>query len=95
MKTETTELTLKLTDAPGLLEMLWDQKSRPSLRWLREQQRRRVVPFVKIGRRIFFDPHDVRDALKRRNTVRAARNFPGGPNGISCGTNTVMKSKPD
>jgi hypothetical protein len=39
-----------------LLELLFDEASRPSLRWLRDQQKARALPFAKIGRLCFFDP---------------------------------------
>jgi hypothetical protein len=39
-----------------LLEILFDEASRPSLRWIRDQQKARTLPFAKIGRRVFFDP---------------------------------------
>jgi len=55
-----------LTDAPGLLSSLWpDKTSRPSLRWLREQQTRKTLPYIKIGRRVFFDPLQVRRAMEK------------------------------
>jgi hypothetical protein len=43
-------------DGPKLLELLFDEASRPSLRWLRDQQKARALPFAKIGRLCFFDP---------------------------------------
>ena len=62
----------RYVDAPKLLEILFDESSRPSLRWLRDQQRNRTVPFCKIGRRVFFDPQivkfhfDAKAAARRR-----------------------------
>jgi hypothetical protein len=49
-------LATRYVDAPKLLEILFDENSRPSLRWLRDQQKARALPFAKIGRRVFFDP---------------------------------------
>lgn len=47
--------------AEALLEILFkDEASRPSLRWLRELQAKRLIPFRKIGRRVFFCPDEVR-----------------------------------
>jgi hypothetical protein len=46
----------RYVDARKLLEILFDEASRPSLRWIRDQQRNRTLPFCKIGRRVFFDP---------------------------------------
>lgn len=60
-----------LVDGQRLLEELFDPSCRPSLRWLREQQRRRAIPFVKLGHLVFFDVDDVRHALAKNFTVRA------------------------
>jgi len=54
------QLATRYVDAPKLLELLFDQDSRPSLRWLREQQKNRTIPFCKIGRKVFFDPQIVK-----------------------------------
>ena len=43
-------------DARKLLEILFAPECRPSVRWLREQQAERKIPFVKLGRLVFFDP---------------------------------------
>ena len=53
----------RLVDAKGLLETLFDESCRPSLRWLRTQQKRRAIPSCRIGRLVFFNPDDVRAAL--------------------------------
>jgi hypothetical protein len=58
----------KLVDANTLLSLLWDEASRPSLRWLREQQARRTIPFVKLGARVWFSPGDVRRHLGQKWT---------------------------
>ena len=59
----------KLVDASQLLEILWDEESRPSLRWLRDRQAERAIPYVKVGARVWFDPVEVRQCLKDRWTV--------------------------
>ena len=59
----------KLLDAEGLLAELFPQDARPTVRWLREQQRRRAIPFIKLGRLVFFDPLAVREAIATRHTV--------------------------
>lgn len=61
----------KLVDAKGLLEALFDERSRPSVRWIRQKTAHRVVPFVKIGRLVRFDVNEVRAALEDTWTVRA------------------------
>ena len=47
-----------------------DEATRPCLRYFRELQHKRLVPFKKIGRRTFFDPVEVRRALDRQFTVQ-------------------------
>ena len=56
----------RYVDAPKLLEVLFDEQCRPSLRWLREQQAKRKIPSVKIGRLVFFDPIACKAALSAR-----------------------------
>lgn len=62
----------KFVSAEQLLEAIFEPESRPSLRWLREQTARRRIPFVKIGKLVFFDPQAVKEALAKR-TVEAAQ----------------------
>ena len=63
----------RYVDAPRLLEILFDQASRPSLRWLRDRQKQRAIPFVRCGRRIFFDPQLVKFHLDAKSTARTVR----------------------
>lgn len=71
--------TKKIEEAPKgyvgaetLLCELWrDKKSRPSLRWLRGMQARRLLPYRKIGRRVYFDPEEVRRAIDSQFTVES------------------------
>lgn len=44
---------------------LFDPDARPALRTWRKWKKRRVVPFVKIGRLTFYDVEAVRAALNR------------------------------
>lgn len=60
-----------LVDAAGLIAAIWEEGSRPSLRWLREQQKCRTIPFVKLGRRVWFDPEAVRSAMEKNFTLKA------------------------
>lgn len=61
----------KLVGAEELLKILWTEACRPSLRWLREQQKRRTIPFVKVGHLVFFDPPTVAAKLAKNATVKA------------------------
>jgi hypothetical protein len=60
----------KLVDAATLLNVLWDETCRPSLRWLREQQARRSIPFIKLGARVWFMPSEVRRCLREKWAVK-------------------------
>lgn len=62
-----------LLTADELLKAIWpNPQSRPSLRWLRSQQSRRTLPYVKCGRLVYFDPAKVRQSIAKRFTVEAA-----------------------
>lgn len=63
----------KLVDANGLLETLFDKSSRPSLRWVRQMQAQRKIPYVKIGHLVRFDVEEVRQALSENCTVNPRR----------------------
>lgn len=59
------EIEEKLVDGSTLLETLFDEASRPSLRWLRKMQVEKRVPYIKIGRLVRFDPEKVRTSLSK------------------------------
>lgn len=63
-------LETRYVDAPKLLEILFDEASRPSLRWIRDQQKARRLPFAKIGRLVFFDPVACKAALDAKGAGR-------------------------
>jgi hypothetical protein len=69
MKTPLSEIEgppVGLVGADTLRLILWpDPSSRPSLRWVRELQAKRVIPFIKLGVKVFFEPERVRAALRR------------------------------
>ncbi len=60
----------QMVDATTLLQILFPSQCRPTLRWLRQQQKERRVPFIKIGRFVFFDPTKVRDAMNSQRTAK-------------------------
>lgn len=60
-----------LVDAIGLAEALFpDPRSRPGLRTIRRWQKMRLIPFLKIGKKVMFDPVQVRRALDARFTIK-------------------------
>lgn len=63
----------RLVDAQGLLEALFEERCRPSLRWVRQMQANRFFPYKKIGQRVFFDLKEVRQALDEKLTVHVRR----------------------
>lgn len=63
-------LTGKLVNAEQLLDQLFDPNCKPSLRWLRSQTKAKTIPYVRLGRLIFFDLTLVRSALANKNLVR-------------------------
>jgi hypothetical protein len=65
--------TAKLVNKAQLLAELFEESSRPSMRWLDYQIAARRIPFVKLGAKIFFSPPDVRTALERKNTTNARK----------------------
>ena len=55
----------------GLLKRLFPQEQdRPSKRWLEMQCARGALPFIRVGRLIWFDEPEVRKALAERHTIR-------------------------
>lgn len=60
----------RLVSAEELLDIIWTPTSRPSLRWLREQQALRTIPFTKVAGRVWFSPHQVRECLAQDWTLR-------------------------
>lgn len=65
----------KLVDAHGLLEALFDENSRPSLRYIRKMQAQRRIPYIKLGHLVRFDVDEVREALRQDWTVRSRSKF--------------------
>lgn len=52
--------------AERLLEILWDERSRPSLQWIRKETKRRMLPHLRRGRLIFYRPRSVLDWFNQR-----------------------------
>lgn len=53
----------KLVNAHTLLEILFDERSRPTLRTLRTWTKKRIIPCVRCGGLVYYDIAQVRTAL--------------------------------
>ena len=60
----------KLVSAEQLLEQVFAQECKPSLRWLRSQTKAKAIPHIRLGHLVFFDVDMVRTALADKNLVR-------------------------
>ncbi len=68
----TTSQSGSLVGAEALLRELFpDEQSRPTLRWLRGMQAKRLVPYRKIGRRVFFSVEEVRRSFDAQFKVES------------------------
>ena len=67
------EFLNRLVNGPGLLQILFDDNCRPTMRWLNSQKAAKVIPHVKIGRLVFYDPPAVRAALANGRTAKARK----------------------
>lgn len=74
METNTTNPP-QLVRGERLLEILFDEYSRPSLRWLRQMQAQRKIPYVKIGHLVRFDVEQVRAALEEDCTIHSRKHL--------------------
>jgi hypothetical protein len=73
---ETTGPTVSnhLCDGRGVLEVIFpDEKSRPSLRAFLTWRDQGLFPYLKIGRRVFYNPSEVAWALHKKCTVKGAK----------------------
>jgi hypothetical protein len=60
----------QLVDAEKLLEILFPSDCRPTLRWLRERQKKREIPYIKLGRLVYFNPASVQESLAKQPTAK-------------------------
>ena len=52
-------------------EIFGDGPDAPCARWWQYQMKRGIIPFYRIGRLVWFDPEEVRDALQQQCRVAA------------------------
>ena len=65
MKNDAGHGTRKLVNAETLLEILFEARSRPTLRTLRTWTKEQIVPCVRCGGLVFYDIAQVRAALEK------------------------------
>jgi hypothetical protein len=53
-----------------LVELFPNPTDRPTVRWLDQQCKARVIPFIRLGRLIWFDVPAVRASISLRHTVQ-------------------------
>ena len=83
----------KLLNAEGLLAELFPEDARPTVRWLREQQRRRSIPYIKLGRLVFYNPDAVRKAIVERHTIGPRRITHTNGSYSDIGSNLITNSQ--
>ena len=57
-------------DGATLLKTLFPIRT-PSVRWLDYQKAKRRIPFIRIGRLVFYDVEQVREVLREKCTINA------------------------
>lgn len=62
MKTE--QQKLRFVSGPILLQRLFDDECRPTMKWLRSMTKRKEIPFHKIGGMVLFVEDEVRNHIK-------------------------------
>jgi len=72
LNTTLTEKT-KLVDIDRLVEIIFDEKSAPSKRFLMQQKAEGNLPHFKMGRRVFYDPEQVFEHITTRGQKAAVK----------------------
>lgn len=66
------EITNDLVNAEQCLKVVFPQaESRPCLRTLKGWQSRRMIPYVKLGKRCFYQPSKVKAAIEKHFTINS------------------------
>ena len=59
-----------MVNIEGLRQLLWAENCRPCVRTIREWTANGMIPYMKLGSRVFFNPQAVMDAIEKKRTVR-------------------------
>lgn len=77
----TTTIAAQLTPAPGglvgnaeLLKIIWPNATdRPCTKTLERMRKRRMIPFVRLGRLIYYNPEKVMQTIQKRFEISAVK----------------------
>jgi len=61
----------KLVNGQKLLDALFEPEDRPTTRTLFRWRDERIIPYIKINTRVYYDVDKVRESLAKKNLVRA------------------------
>jgi hypothetical protein len=61
----------KLLNRTECIEALFSTQAGPCPRTWEAWKARRIIPFIRVGRKCYYDPERVREALARKFTVTA------------------------
>ena len=68
---DTMKIETKFVDIKGLRESgIFPECRVPSIRTLRDWTKRRLIPYIKVGQFIYFDPEEVLDHLQNNMKIR-------------------------
>lgn len=72
--TPNTPIPRGLVGEAKLLEIVWpDKESRPSAKYVQRLRKRRAIPFVRLGRLIFYEPEKVMQIIQKRFEISAVK----------------------
>ena len=55
----------KLVDARSCIDAIFHQEARPGLRTWMDWKAKGIIPFVKVGRRVFYNVDECRQAINK------------------------------
>ena len=59
-----------LVDVKEMMARVFSSESQPSLRFIKKMQKRRLIPYKKLGGRVFYNVPEVRAAIAKQ-TIQA------------------------
>jgi hypothetical protein len=62
----------KLVSVERLRDIVWEERSRPSIQWIRKETKRRMIPHICRGRLIFYRPRAVLEWYRQKESRPAS-----------------------